>query len=248
MNPPLPPAAPAARPKKPNVLLELGCTILVPAIVLMQLSRDDRLGPLPALLLALAFPLGWGVWDGLRRRKVNPFAVIGLVSTLLTGGIGVLKLDAQVLAIKEAAVPGLIGLVVAVSAFTRWPLIRAIVFNDDLFEVERVRQALAARASAAAFEARLRTATLMLAATFAFSSVMNYLLATWVVTSPAGSTAFNEQLGRLTLLSYPVIALPSMAMMLGLMWWLANGAKALTGLSIAQMLVGAEPPPAPARR
>jgi hypothetical protein len=65
---------------------------------------------------------------------------------------------------------------------------------------------------------------------------MNYVLARWVVTSPAGTEAFNEELGRLTLLSYPVIALPSMLMMMVLMWWLARGARELTGMPLTDML------------
>ena len=65
---------------------------------------------------------------------------------------------------------------------------------------------------------------------------MNYLLATWIVTSPAGSTAFNEELGRLTLLSYPMIALPSMAMMIAILFLLVRSIKTLTGLSLEEAL------------
>jgi len=59
-----------------------------------------------------------------------------------------------------------------------------------------------------------------------------------VVTSPAGTEAFNRELGRLTALSYPIIAVPSMLMMMALMFWLARGAKALTGLDLSDMLQG----------
>jgi len=221
---------------KPNPLFEIVVTIVVPAVILMQLSGAARLGPLPALMLALSFPLGWGLWDGWRRRKLNWLAVLGVVSTLLTGGIGLLKLDAQWLAVKEAAIPGLIGLVVLGSNWTAWPLIRVLVFNPTLFDVDRVQAALEARHNVVPFELRLRTGTMLLAGTFFFSAVMNYLLARWVVTSPAGTEAFNEELGRLTLLSYPVIAVPSMVMMMALLFWLARGAKALTGLALGDML------------
>ena len=95
--------------------------------------------------------------------------------------------------------------------------------------------ALRARGTEAAFEVRLLNATLMLAGTFLFSSVMNYLLARWVVTSPAGTEAFNSELGRMTLLSYPVIAIPSMLMMGGVMFYLARGARRLTALELEQM-------------
>jgi hypothetical protein len=221
---------------KPNPLFEIVVTIIVPAVILMKLSGDSRLGAMNALLLALAFPLGWGLLEGWRRRKLNWLSVLGVVSTLLTGGIGLLKLDAQWLAVKEAAVPGLIGLAVLGSNWTSWPLIRVLVFNPTLFDVDRVHAALEQRRNVVPFELRLRTGTLLLAGTFFFSSAMNYLLARWVVTSPAGSEAFNEELGRLTLLSYPIIAVPSMLMMMALLFWLARGAKSLTGLALGDML------------
>jgi hypothetical protein len=234
------PAAPptASLPAKANPLVELAITIVVPAVILMKLSSEQRLGSGNALVLALAFPLGWGLWQAIARRKLSWMSVLGVVSTLLTGGIGLLALDARWLAVKEAAVPGLIGLVILASTWTRSPLIRMLVFNASLFNLERVNQALDARNSHAAFEQRLRTGTVLLAGTFFFSAVANYLLARWVVNSPAGTQAFNEELGRLTLLSYPVIALPSMAMMMALMFWLAHGAKKLTGLDLGDMLHG----------
>jgi len=226
---------------KPSPWLELLITIVVPALVLMQLSGANRLGPAGALVLALSFPLVYGGWDLLRRRKLNLMASIGVVSTLLTGGIGLLALDAQWLAIKEAAVPGAISLAVLISARTRYPLVRVLVFNRAIFDVDSVQQALRARGTEAAFENRLQAGTVMLAGTFLFSSVMNYLLARWVVTSPAGTEAFNSELGRMTLLSYPVIAIPSMLMMAGVMFYLARGARRLTGLELEQMLKHSAP-------
>ncbi|MBK9133791.1 MAG: MFS transporter [Betaproteobacteria bacterium] len=228
-----------SKPKKPNALFEIAVTIIAPAVILMKFSGAADLGPLRALLLALAFPLGWGLWDGWRRRRLNWLSVLGVISTLLTGGIGLLQLDAQWLAVKEAAVPLAIGLAVLGSAWTRQPLIRILVFNADLFDVDRVHRALAERGTEAAFENRLRQGTVLLAGTFFFSAVANYVLARWIVTSPAGTEAFNHELGRLTLLSYPVIALPSMVMMMALMFWLARGARQLTGLELEQMLATA---------
>ena len=221
---------------KPNPLIEIAITILVPALILMKFSSESSLGPLRALLVGLAFPLAWGVWDGLRRRKVSWLAVLGVVSTLLTGGIGLLALDAKWLAVKEAAVPTLIGLVILGSTWTRSPLIRLLVFNATLFDVQRVQTALDERGNATLFDQRLRAGTVLLAATFFFSAVANYALTRWVVHSPAGTEAFNEELGQLTLLSYPIIAIPSMLMMMALMLWLARSARHLTGLSLGDML------------
>jgi hypothetical protein len=229
------PHVPTDRPKKPNALIELGVTIVAPSLILMQFSDKAWLGDRWALLLALALPVGWGIWDGWRRRRVNGLSMIGIVSTLLTGGIGLLQLDAQWFAIKEGAIPALMGLVIAASAWTRHPLIHALVFDADLMDVERIRRHLAERRNSEAFEARLRQSTLLLAATFLFTAVASYALARWLVTSAAGSEGFNQELGRLTLLSWPLVALPSMLMMLGLMFWLARCTRQLTGLSLNDM-------------
>lgn len=219
---------------KSSPLLDLLVTIIVPSVILMKLSDPESLGAVNALLLALAFPLSWGARSLLRERRVNPFAALGLVSVLLTGGIGLLQLDTQWLAVKEAAIPGLIGLAVATSAYTRYPLVRVILFSPALMDVERIQHALDERGNRADFEAHLKTATWILAGSFLFSSVMNYFLATWIVTSPSGTTAFNEELGWLTLLSYPMIALPSMLIMLLALYYLARTIHALAGLKLAE--------------
>jgi len=110
------------------------------------------------------------------------------------------------------------------------------LFSPALMNVERIQESQSQRGNDAAFEARLKKATWMLGATFFFSSAMNYFLATWVVTSPTGSVAFNEELGRMTLLSYPVIALPSMLMMAAVLYYLTRSIRELAGLKLAEAL------------
>ena len=170
-------------------LLEIALTLLIPSLILMQLSKPEHLGAAGALVLALAFPVAWGLRQLAQTGGFGLFAGLGVVSLLLTGGIGLLELDPSWLAVKEAAVPAVLGLVVAGSALTRRPLVRVLLYTPLLLDVARIDAALAQRGQLAAFDARLRTATWMLAGSFAFSSVLNYLLATWVVTSPAGSAS-----------------------------------------------------------
>ena len=54
--------------------------------------------------------------------------------------------------------------------------------------------------------------------------------------SPAGSEAFNVELGKLTALSFPVIALPSTALLLGIFWYILKKIQVLTGLSFEEVL------------
>ncbi|MGB4673507.1 MAG: VC0807 family protein [Azovibrio sp.] len=219
-----------------NPLIELLINIIIPSLILMKLSGAERLGSVGALLLALAFPLVWGTRDLIKSRKFNVFSALGLVNILLTGGIGLLELDSRWLAIKEAAVPGIIGLVVLASIRTPYPLIKSLLFNPAIIDVDKVHQHLALRGNVDAFDARLQTGTILLSATFFFSAMMNYLLAIWIVTSPAGTEAFNAELGRLTLLSYPMIALPSMLMMMAVLYYLARSTRKLAGLGFMDIL------------
>ncbi|MGB5407826.1 MAG: VC0807 family protein [Thiogranum sp.] len=226
---------------RPNPLIELSITIIIPSIILMKLSGPTELGSSNALLLALAFPLSRGAWSLLRERRVNLFAVLGLVSILLTGGIGLLQLDPQWLAVKEAAIPALIGIAVLVSTRTRYPLVRSLLYNPAVMNVGKIQRTLEDLGNTDAFEKRLLNATYLLGGTFFFSAAMNYLLAGWIVTSTAGSTAFNEELGRLTLLSYPVIGLPSMLMMLSIFYYLWRTIRGMTGLTLEEALASHAP-------
>ena len=59
----------------------------------------------------------------------------------------------------------------------------------------------------------------------------------WIVTSPTGSAAFNEELGRLTLLSYPMIALPATLMMMAILYYIWRTVHDMTGLTMEELLV-----------
>jgi hypothetical protein len=148
-----------------------------------------------------------------------------------------MELDLKWLAIKEAAVPGVIGLAVLISTYTRYPLIRSLLYNPKIMQVDRIHEALEKKGLVETFDKRLLKATYFLASTFFFSSVMNYIMAKWIVTSPTGSEAFNEELGRLTLVSYPMIAIPSMIMMFGVLYYLWRTIHGLTGLGLEELMV-----------
>jgi len=223
--------------RKPRPFIDLAVSILIPSVILMKLSGDDKLGATGALVLALAFPIGWGLYELVSHRHRNYIALLGVISVLLTGGIGLLKLDAQWLAIKEAAVPSVIGIGVLIAHKLGYPAIRKLLLNPSVFNVTRIEQELEKRNNKAQFEIRLDNANYLFAGTFVFSAIMNYILAKWIVTSETGTSAFNEELGRMTLLSYPVIAIPSMLMMLCILYLLWRTIRSLTGLTLEDIMI-----------
>ncbi|HSG92651.1 MAG TPA: VC0807 family protein, partial [Methylotenera sp.] len=181
------------------------------------------------------FPIGWGLYELIKHRKFNFIALLGLISILLTGGIGLLALDVKWLAIKEAAIPAIIGIAVLVSVYTPYPLVRTLLYNPSVMNIKRIEEMLAQSNNHHIFARRMTNATYLVAGSFAFSAIMNFILAKTIVKSPAGTQAFNEELGRLTLYSYPVIAIPSMLMMMAILYYLWRSIHNLTGLKIEEI-------------
>ena len=235
---------PAPAPKE-NLLINLVCTIAVPSLILSKLSDPARLGPELALVVALAFPLGYGVWDFAKRRKFNFVAGIGFASTLLTGGFALAKADGIWFAVKEASVPAVIGLMVLLSTKSKRPLIREFIFNDQVIDIARVDAALEAHGARPAFEKLLAIAGRRVTASFFLSAILNFLLARWCLTAPAGSELFNDQLAKMNILSWAVIVIPSTGMMMWALWGLMAGIKDLTGLGMEDILHSAEKPASP---
>jgi len=223
--------------KKENPLLNLALNVIIPVLVLTKLSKAEYLGTTWGLIVALMFPLGYGIYDFLaREKKVNFLSVLGMVSVLVTGAIGLLKLDPQWVAVKEAAIPLLIGIAVVVSMWTPFPLVEKLLYNDKIIRIDAVNNALGERKNEGAFQRRLNLASWMIAGSFLLSSVLNYVLAKVLVKSPAGTEAFNEELGQMTFWSFPVIALPSTVILFFALMFLIKGLKKLTDLELKDIL------------
>jgi hypothetical protein len=221
-----------AVPRKPeNPFINIVCNIVLPSIVLMKFSTDKWLGPLWGLIIALIFPVGYGIYDLATRKKTNVLSILGFISVLLSGGLALAKIGSTGFAFKEAALPTVIGIAVLVSLRTKRPLVREMLYNESLIDVPRVDAALAARGEQAHFEERLQHASVWLAVTFLASAPVNYFLALYVLTAPPGTAEFNDQLARMNWVSLIVIALPSMGAMMIVFYKLMNGLAELSGLT-----------------
>lgn len=219
-----------------NQLLSLVVNILIPVLILIYLSNDEYLGSKLGFVIALAFPLCYGIYDFVQRSKVNYISALGLLNVALTGGIGLLEIDNHWLAVKEATIPALIGLGVLVSVKTKYPLIKTLFYNDLIVDTKKVDQTLEEHDKKSAFNDLIVRSTIILSSSFLLSSILNYVLAKVIVISDPGTAAYNQELGKMMALSYPVIAIPSTIVMLLAFWYLFRGIKRLTGLSAGSIL------------
>ena len=223
--------------KKSGFLPNLIINVVIPALILSKLSGEDALGPVWAVVVALAFPLLFGVWELKQHGKVNFFSILGIISVLLTGGISLLQLPPSYIAIKEALVPALIGIVVLVSQYTPYPLVKKLLINPELLDMPKLEQALSAKHNLAEFDRRMGKAGYVVAASFFLSSLLNYVLAKAIVVSQPGTTAYAEELGRMTWLSYPVIVVPTMIMLMGAIIYMFKQIGQLTGQALEDFIL-----------
>lgn len=216
--------------------LSLALNIIIPSIILMKGSSPEKLGPVWGLVIALLFPIGYGIADLIRTRKVHWMSFLGLVSILLTGGIGLLELDPKWIALKEAAIPLVIGAVLLISAYMENPLIKKMFFRKEILNLQLIEAALARNSTQNQLNPLLKSTTKFLSMAFLLSAILNFSLAKWIVKSPAGTVAFNEELGRMTALSFPAIALPCLVVVILCFVYFVRGLGRLTGLGFQELL------------
>ena len=221
--------------KKPSMLANLAFNIIIPTLIMTKLSSEDYLGPIYSIVVALSFPIIFGVKDYLENHKANFFSALGILSVVLTGGISLLQLDPQYIAIKEAAIPACFGLATLFSVRTQYPLVKTFLFNDQILQINKVKAALEANNNEATFEHKLANASYMVAGSFFLSSVLNYILAKVILISEPGTVGFTEELGKMTALSFPVIALPSTIVLMAALYYLLHHIQKLTHLKTEEI-------------
>lgn len=224
------------KPQQSGFFGNLLFNILIPTLVLTYLSKPEYLGPQWGIVVALSFPIGYGLRDLKKSGKVNPFSVLGIISVSLTGGFSLLELDPQYIAIKEAAIPGIIGLAVLLSNKTKYPLVKTFILNEQIINIPVLEKALMAKNNLATFEYKVAQSSVIVAGSFFLSSTLNYILARVILESPPGTPEYNAELGKMTALSYPVIVIPSMVVLLFALWFLFSQMKKLTGQDIETFL------------
>lgn len=229
-------AATPQKPHKENMFVNILMNVAIPTLILMKLSSEKYLGPTLGLIIALAFPIGYGIYDYLTVRKFNFFSALGIVSVLLTGGISLLHLDTKYYAMKEALIPSLIGLIVIGSTKTRYPLVKTFIYNDTILKVEKIAGVLKERNKEDQFERTLRNGSYLIAISFFLCAVLNYVLAKMIVVSPTGTPEYNAEIGKMHWLGFIVIAVPQLIIFILTLMYIFRDIRLLTDLTIDDIM------------
>ena len=225
--------------KKENSLVSILFNIVIPVIVMTKMNGTEgtfALGPKVSLAVAVSFPLIYGIVHFVRSRQVNFISVLGFVSVLLTGVFGLMELSPVVMAIKEASVPLIIAVVVFVSIKLDKNVVYSLFFNEDIVDVDRIYSALDERNSREEFDKMFSSSSYWVVVSFLLSSILNFTLARIILQSQPGTEAYTEEIGKLTGLSFPIIAVPCTIILVVVMFYIFKQTTKLTDIPLEEML------------
>jgi hypothetical protein len=222
--------------KRENPLISLVLSVALPMIILIKFANDEYLGSTLGFWVALSFPIAHGVYELVANKNKSVIAVLGVVNVMLTGGVKLLELGGYWFAAKEAAVPAVIGFAILLTQKSKTPLVRTMLYNDQILNIERIEKAVEETNSKVQLDKLLQQATFIIFASFMFSAVVNFALAAYLVTSPPNTSEFNEQIGKMTGMSMVVIAVPCTLMLAFALYRFGTGLRKLTKLEWQDIL------------
>ncbi len=249
---------------KENPLANILINVLIPVLALSFLSKDPELqqlmgkavrpwhiGPLNALIVALLFPITYGIWYFVKTRKFNFFSGLGLFSVLLTGGLtlflwnedGTVKENAALLfGLKEASIPFVLGIAIIASHWTKTPLLRAFLYSDSIFDIQGIENKVSELGKEIDYQKVLLGATLLFAMSFFVSTVMNFGLAMYFLgdldhTAQNAREMYNAKVAKLTGYGFLVIGVPIMAFLFFTLRKLLGGLRGVTGLKDEELMM-----------
>jgi len=232
--------------RRENLLVSMAFNLFVPVILLKRgddlllavTSLSEDKAQIGAFIIALTFPAAYFIYDWNRRRKANLISILGFVSVLLTGGIGVLELPRSWFIVKEGGVPLILGIIILLTAKTRNPLVKLLLYNEAIFNVELIDKKLDELNNRRSFSELMRSCTYLIAASLFLSSIIQFILAAVIVTVDPKDNLdlFSDQVGTMTWVSMLVISVLTLPITGYALWRLIKGIESLSGLKFEEMM------------
>jgi|TARA_B000000565_G_scaffold109904_1_gene82459 hypothetical protein len=233
-----------------NPLLNIFVNVLLPIVALSQLSKSGdkswHIGPEYGMAVAVAFPFIYGVVFFFKNKKFNFYSVLGIISVLLTGFItihvwnedGSIKENADLLfAIKEAAIPLMLGAAMLYSHRTKNPLIDVFFLNPDIFDIKKIEETAKEKNTFNDYLAFRLKLTWMFASSFLLSSLLNFILAMYLLKDANDKESYNLAVGKVMGYGYLVIGIPLMIIMVGCLIYLMKTISRITGLTKEEFMM-----------
>lgn len=227
-------------PSRENPVISILANVVLPVFILNKLSDQDAV---VALVVALLFPLGYGVYTFIQNGKFSFISLLGLLNTLFTGGFALLKLAGIWFAVKEAAFPLLIGIFVLFSSFGRSPFLKMVLLDSGALNTDDIYRVVREKSLDIPFSQLVQTFTRYFSLSFFLSAILNFVLAIRIfktipddLSETAKNTMLNQQIADMTWQGYIVIFIPSLVVLFVTFFFFFRGLTKLTGLPFEKMI------------
>ena len=215
-----------------NTQLVVG--FVIPTIVLLFLSGESRLGPLWAMVLALAFPLTLELYSLRIKRKPSLMSLFAIIGILVIGAISLLGLSEDWLALRRSIVylAAALGLIIALH-FKRDFVDRALakVINMDMVHAAARKKGVEKQLAR-----HINKTSYVFAAFLLVIGAISYIVTIVFITATTGSSEFNAQYAELRILSLLYVTLLFFVGMTALLMYLVAGIEKLTGIKTEELL------------
>ncbi|MBQ7022081.1 MAG: hypothetical protein IJN29_00755 [Akkermansia sp.] len=241
--------------KATKSLLNVLLSVLAPVLILDNCSATGdklwHLGTTWAMVVALALPIGCGIYSLITERKIEAMTAFGLLGTILTGVVTIYANTGDALAIrpdtpwwyaaKEAIIALLLAGAMLVGGGKEGSLLRTCVYSDAIFDIRRIESTVQEKGVQADYDKVLSHAALMTAGSLLFSAAMNFGLALYfllpVPDMPVAEQAvqYNYAVSKMTWMGYLIIGVPLLATLFLVIRYLGKAIRQVTNLPEEQV-------------
>ncbi len=232
-------------------LLNVALSILAPVLILEKCSLEGpsfwQIGTTPALIIALALPITYGIYNFATTRKADALNILGLAGVIFTAVVTLYATTGENdsirpntpwwYAAKEAFIPMILAVAMLVTARGKGALLRVFLYTDSIFHVERIEAECHAKNLLKEYNFTLWNASCFVAASLVFSSAANFFLSLYfllpVLDYPAAEQGlqYNYALGSITWWGYLIIGIALMMTLAAVLVYLLKSLSRLTGMT-----------------
>ena len=252
-------------PHKQSPLASILINVIFPVLILDYCSEGNinpliradgqsfwKIGPLWAMILALALPIGYAIKTIITHKKFDLLSGVGIGGVVLTGIISMFVIGEGgsihastpwLFSTKEALIPLVLATAILVSASTPTPLLNTFIYTPEIFDIRRIEQSVREQNKEDGYKRLLTQSTWILTGSLVGSSVGNFFLAlsfmTPVLLFPENQqqVEYNLAVGRITWWGFLIIGIPLMAALLVILSRLIKTLGKLTGLPKDKILL-----------
>lgn len=237
--------------KPQSSLAQLVFNFVIPIFILMRFSSASSLGPIKAMLLALAFPVAFELRSIYVRHKVSVLSLVSIGGIFVTGAISLLGLSEGWLAIRRSLPYFAISLALLIAMAFRYPLVDMLLARA--LHMDKAKAAAEKNHNNRQLKKTIRNAALSFVLLFLAIGISSYILTLVTISAPPKTELFNSQYARLRILALPFTTLPTFVGITGIFLYLVFRIEKLTGIESTELMKNAtakdpEPTSKPVRK